>query len=236
MAGLGSRFTEAGFNLPKYEIEVNNKTLFEWSMESLEEFKKEFFIFIVRKDTRSKTAIEKLISKANINNFKVIYIDFQTNGQATTAMLANNLVESEDEVLIFNIDTHITPGIIKKEDFLKGDGVIHTFNATGNHWSFAKTNNKGEVIEVTEKIKISNNASIGLYYFRKWSLFKDYYLKYSDIILNTYNEVFIAPLYNFIINDFNVYIVSINENEIHVLGTPKEVESFQKVLLKYWNK
>ena len=36
MAGLGSRFRKAGYNVPKYMIEVHGKTLFEWSMESLE--------------------------------------------------------------------------------------------------------------------------------------------------------------------------------------------------------
>ena len=38
MAGLGSRFRKAGYNVPKYMIEAHGKTLFEWSMESLKGF------------------------------------------------------------------------------------------------------------------------------------------------------------------------------------------------------
>ena len=35
MAGMGSRFREAGYTVPKYQIEAHGKTLFDWSMASL---------------------------------------------------------------------------------------------------------------------------------------------------------------------------------------------------------
>ena len=35
MGGLGSRFTQAGYQIPKYMIQAKEKTLFEWSLESL---------------------------------------------------------------------------------------------------------------------------------------------------------------------------------------------------------
>ena len=35
MGGLGSRFREAGYTVPKYMIEAKGKTLFEWSLISL---------------------------------------------------------------------------------------------------------------------------------------------------------------------------------------------------------
>ena len=36
MGGLGSRFRKMGYTTPKYMIEAKGKTLFEWSMISLE--------------------------------------------------------------------------------------------------------------------------------------------------------------------------------------------------------
>jgi len=41
MGGLGFRFQKAGYTVPKYQIEVKGKTLFEWSMISMDAFKKE---------------------------------------------------------------------------------------------------------------------------------------------------------------------------------------------------
>lgn len=41
MGGLGSRFRKIGYTIPKYMIEARGKTLFEWSMISLEGYAKD---------------------------------------------------------------------------------------------------------------------------------------------------------------------------------------------------
>ena len=58
MSGEGSRFRKKGFNKPKHEIEVNGRSLFEWSMLSLQTFFKEEFIFIVRKERYRRSFLE----------------------------------------------------------------------------------------------------------------------------------------------------------------------------------
>ena len=52
MGGLGSRFRKAGYTVPKYMIEAKGKTLFEWSLLSLEGYKDRAnkYIFIAMKD------------------------------------------------------------------------------------------------------------------------------------------------------------------------------------------
>ena len=44
MAGLGNRFKERGFKTPKHLIKINNKTLIEHSIETLDISGKFFFI------------------------------------------------------------------------------------------------------------------------------------------------------------------------------------------------
>ena len=39
MGGLGSRFRKIGYQIPKYMIEAKGKTLFEWSLMSLEGYR-----------------------------------------------------------------------------------------------------------------------------------------------------------------------------------------------------
>jgi dTDP-glucose pyrophosphorylase len=228
MAGFGSRFTKAGFDIPKYEINVLGKPLFEWSMSSLEALKDEHFIFIARNDDRSKIPLINLIKNSKIQKFDIKFIDFATNGQASTALQASDFLEDTDEVIIFNIDTHIIPYTINKNDFSNTFGTIHTFKANGENWSFVKTDKLGNVIEVTEKIKISENASIGLYHFKNWSIFKKYYHKHSNDIIKQYKEIYIAPIYNYILKDFKVKIVQIPKENVFILGTPTEVEFFSK--------
>ena len=54
MGGLGSRFRKAGYTVPKYMIEAKGKTLFEWSLISLEGYKADVhqYVFIAMASRR----------------------------------------------------------------------------------------------------------------------------------------------------------------------------------------
>lgn len=231
MSGQGLRFKEAGYNLPKYMIEAHSKTLFAWSMISLSEFNKpqNKFIFIVRKEDDAKDFIKAQCLVLGILNFNIIEIDYLTDGQASTAMLAKEYWDEKDELLIYNIDTYVEAGEIKYSDF-KGDGFIPCFSAVGNHWSFVKLNCEGMAIEVREKERISDNCSLGAYYFKTCGVFKNLYKKYYSKDSTQKMEKYIAPLYNYLISEGErVYISMIDSKKVHVMGTPDELEQFLSV-------
>lgn len=95
MAGLGSRFRKAGYNCPKYMIKAKGKTLFEWSMDSLIGYNEHVskYVFVVRKEEVTEEFIKQKMLKYGIDNVEVIGIDYLTDGQATTCMLAIFLSE-----------------------------------------------------------------------------------------------------------------------------------------------
>ena len=231
MAGLGSRFQKAGYKEPKFMIKAFGKTLFEWSMDSLIGLNDDNikYTFIVRKECKAKEFIEEKVKKYNINHCHIIEIDYLTDGQATTCMLANSLWDKEDELLVYNIDTYVEPYEMKKEDF-KGDGFIPCFKAEGDHWSFVKTDDNGKVIEVKEKERISDNCTIGAYYFKTCKLFERLYDEYYNQEKTTNNqEKYIAPLYNYMLEkNMKLYISNIPQEKVHVLGTPDELDYFLK--------
>lgn len=229
MAGLGSRFKAVGYTLPKYMIEAHGKTLFEWSMLSLEGFKQKAtkYIFIVRKEDNSKAFIQEKCNSIGINSILIIEIDEMTDGQATTAMLAAQEWDREKELLIYNIDTYVESGEMCWED-MKGDGFIPCFEAKGSHWSFVKLDDDGKCIEVREKKRISNNCTLGAYYFRSCELYENLYNEYYDMNNNNENsEKYVAPLYNYLIEKGGeVFISNIEPDRVHVLGTPDELQVF----------
>ena len=93
-------------------IEARGKTLFEWSMESLAGFADEdnLYIFIVRKEDEAVSFITETCHRMGIIHTRVIEIDAPTDGQATTAMLAQKEWEAESPLLIYNIDTYVEAG------------------------------------------------------------------------------------------------------------------------------
>lgn len=231
MAGLGSRFRKAGYTVPKYMIEAHGKTLFEWSMESLSgfELKNNKCIFIVRKEDDASDFIRTTCQKMGISDVRVIEIDALTDGQATTAMLAAAEWNPQDSLLIYNIDTYVEAGQMKTSQ-ITGDGFIPCFHADGEHWSFAKLDENGKVVEVREKSRISDNCTLGAYYFKSCGLYEQLYREYysGDEKLEK-GEKYVAPLYNYLISKGGDVRISIVDYEkVHVLGTPEELDYFKE--------
>lgn len=226
MAGLGLRFREAGYTVPKYQIEVRGKTLFEWSMSSLENFFGEPFIFIVRKADGAMNFIQTTCAAMGIDT-KIIQLEKLTRGQAETAIFASELWVADEPLLIYNIDTYVEPGQLKAE-LIRGAGFIPCFTAEGTHWSFVKLNDDGKAVEVREKERISNHCSIGAYYFQSARLYTELYEGFYGNDSGRV-EQYIAPIYNRLIErGAAVYIQNIPAEFVHVLGTPAEVEAFAR--------
>lgn len=229
MAGLGSRFRKAGYKVPKYQIEAHGRTLFDWSMESLKGFAdpENDYIFVVRKEDDAEEFIRSSCEKIGITNVTVIGIDYLTDGQATTAMLAKDVWDKESALMIYNIDTYVEAYEMKTEQ-IAGDGFIPCFHAPGDHWSFAKLDANGKVVEVREKERISDNCTLGAYYFKTCALYEQLYNEYytSEEKLEK-GEKYVAPLYNYLISKGGDVRISIVDFEkVHVLGTPEELNYF----------
>ncbi len=231
MGGLGKRFREAGYEKPKYMIEAKGKTLFDWSLISLEGYRQAVsqFIFIAMKDDDYdvKAFIDEHCKQMHIENYHVILLDYLTDGQATTAMLASKYWKPNHGLLIYNIDTYVEAGQMTCQE-LKGDGFIPCFNGEGNHWSFVQIDNLSRAVAIREKERISSNCTLGAYYFRSCLLYSQLYIEYySNPNHLVKGEKYIAPLYQHLVdNGGEVYISNVDSACVHVLGTPKELHSF----------
>lgn len=225
-AGLGQRFKQIGLNQPKYALKANGKSLFYWSITSLRKFFDNEFIFIFRKENYLENFIQEELKKLGIKKYQIILIDHLTDGQASTVFLANEFIDDNDEILIYNIDTHVNPESLS-DDIFNHDGCIVTTQIEGDKWSFAKLGDDNFVVEVSEKIKISDNASVGLYYFKKWQDFKNTYLNNKNEIIQKYREVYVCPMYQYLINEGKkITIFNIDSKDFTGLGTPEEIELF----------
>ena len=229
MAGLGSRFRKAGYNVPKYMIEAHEKTLFEWSMESLEGFRDQEnkYIFIVRREDDASEFIRTTCQNMGILDVAVVELDEPTDGQATTAMLAKEHWDKDSSLMIYNIDTYVEAGEMNSSQIC-GDGFIPCFHAEGDHWSFARLDENDNVVEVREKVRISDNCTLGAYYFSSCGLYEKLYEEYySSTEKLEKGEKYVAPLYNYMIeNGYEVKISIVDYDKVHVLGTPEELKVF----------
>lgn len=234
MGGLGARFREAGYTVPKYMIEAKGKTLFEWSMDSLLDYNVHVdkYVFVVRKEDDAREFIEEHCKKYDLPSVEIVELDYLTDGQATTAMLGVEKCDAGKAIMIYNIDTYVEPYEMKYVD-IKGDGHLPCFHAPGDHWSFARTDENGVVVEVREKVRISDNCTLGAYYFSSGTLYKKIYEEYySDAAHMERNEKYVAPMYNYMLEKgMEVTISNISYDKVHVLGTPDELKAFMETAI-----
>ncbi len=225
MAGAGRRFQEAGYTFPKPLIEINNKPMIQWVLESLKLDGN--FIFIVQKEHQDKYNINSLL-KILKPNCKIIEVDEVTEGAACTTLLAKNYINSNNPLLISNCDQYISWDSIKSMynyNSKKVDGSILTFESVHPKWSYAKLDKNNFVEQVAEKKVISKNASVGIYYWRKGSD----YIKYAESMIKknirVNNEFYVCPVFNQAIEDKKKIIID-QVNEMYGLGTPEDLKSF----------
>lgn len=229
MAGQGSRFKQVGVTVPKHEIIVRGKTLFEWAMRSLTAFTTEKFIFVVRQGQYQRANLNRLIAQAGIRDYQLVEVDRLTAGQGSTVMAAQAALDPTDSLAIYNIDTYVEPGQILPSDFAQADGHLTTFTAPGDHWSFVQVDDQGRVVDVVEKRRVSDHASVGFYYFKRAQDFLQLYHDFAPAVIAEYGETYVAPFYHYFLqNHAHVTIKDIPVATVHVLGTPAELQVFKE--------
>jgi len=226
MAGKGSRFKNAGISCSKHEITVRDRPMFDWAMKSLESFYDEEFIFITQSSDSPGDFLVERCEELGIDNYEEVRLTDYTDGQASTALAADDRIDDSQSVAIFNIDTYIDEGQLRPE-LLTSDGFIPVFETTGERWSFVKKDTEGNVVQVSEKEKISDLATVGFYYFDRWSYFTEAAAELAPETRSKYGETYVAPLYNHLISSGrSVETHSIAEDSVHVLGTPEDIRNF----------
>ena len=142
-------------------------------------------------------------------------------------MFAKKYWKQEHALLIYNIDTYVEAGEMNSAE-LRGDGFIPCFQAAGDHWSFVRLDEKGKVVEIKEKQRISNYCTLGAYYFKTCQLYEELYQEYyNDESKLVKGEKYVAPLYNYLLSkNGDIYISDVDCQKVHVLGTPEELQAF----------
>ena len=234
MAGLSSRFTKAGYTLPKYMLYAGGKSLFSHAVESFKQyFKTTRFVFIARDVFDTGTFIKEECKLLGIDNFEVVMLQVPTRGQAETVLMGiKNVNLPEDEsILIFNIDT-FRPGFTFPTRLNEWAGYLECFVGDGANWSYAKTEDgtsNTKVVETAEKREISNFCSTGIYYFQKVSDFLYAYKENEINPIGGLKELYVAPLYNYLIKaGKTIGVEIIQRKDVIFCGVPQEYIEYLK--------
>ena len=225
MAGAGSRFQQAGYTFPKPLIEVNNKPMIQVVVENLNIDAN--YIYVVQKSHREKYNLDTMLNLVT-PGCKIVEVDILTEGAACTALLAKEYINNDSPLFFANSDQFVewdSNEFMYKMQESNCDGGIVTFKATHPKWSFAKIDDNGFVTEVAEKNPISDNATVGFYYWKNGSDFVKYAEQMIERNIRVNNEFYVCPVFNQAIEDCKK--VRIFESEkMWGLGTPEDLNFY----------
>ena len=227
MAGEGSRFSKEGYTFPKPLISVNGKPMIQAVVENLD-FDCEY-IFLVRKSHIEKySGLLDTLARITNGRYAHVVVDELTEGAACTALLAKDLIDDDEDLLIANSDQIIqySPENFKSlKEMTAVDSIVFSFNAVHPKWSFVKTNSRGYITEVAEKKPISNIATCGIYWYRKGSDFVKYAEQMIEKDIRVNNEFYIAPVYNELIQSGKT-LIPFYVHKMWGIGTPEDLKYF----------
>jgi dTDP-glucose pyrophosphorylase len=216
-------------------IEVKSKTLFEWSLDSLPIEISKKIIFVCLEKHEKEFSISKFIKNIMKErypkiNYELIYLEKPTRGQVETALYAKQLIDSENPLIIYNIDTHFISTRLKSKILtLKNqniDGLLGCFTSDDENLSFVEINEKGLVKRVREKEKISSLASTGLYVFSNVRQFVEAAETMIKNDRRVKDEFFVSEIYNILLKSGKKFEIDIAE-EFIPFGTPEDIKKFE---------
>ena len=231
LAGAGTRFRNYGCEVPKYMVRARGHTLFEWSLGSLVNFFDDHFIFACLNE-HDHTWMRERAFDLGVKRVTIAPRSSISLGQAETAYDVMHLADFASPIWIFNIDTYIMHGI-SPFDMAGYQGCVYVYESVNPSMSFVKYNEDGEVVDLAEKVVISNWATVGLYGFGSAELYQRLYSEaYLDRELDEVEgERYIAPIYKILLKSGNLVCAPrLDLSAVNILGTPMEVLRFDPLV------
>jgi len=112
----------------------------------------------------------------------------------------------------------------------EADGLIMTMWADHPKWSYVRLNEANEIIEVVEKQVVSNEATVGIYNYRRGA---DFVASAESMIaqnLRVNNEFYVAPAYNEMLasgSKLVYYNVGQEADGMYGMGIPEDLKLFE---------
>jgi len=155
-----------------------------------------------------------------------------TEGAACTVLCAKSLIDNDIELMIANSDQYVDIDIDKYLNAMRSrklDGQIMTMKASDPKWSFIEISDHGYVSSVVEKVVVSDEATTGIYNFKRGRDFVRAAESMMSEGLRVNGEFYVAPTYNQLIragHKIGYFNIGSEGNGMYGLGTPADVDRF----------
>ena len=155
----------------KHDVNVGDSRVLEKAYDAYvsHAFKK---TIVIRDEAAASIALLEILNRDSLLDVHSSSTD--TQGALCSALLSIDHIDLSMPLFIVPGDSFITGDVGKLfRDFLCLDAQAGTllFKANGERWSYARIDKDGAILEMAEKVEISDAASTGVFYFRSGEIF-----------------------------------------------------------------
>jgi NDP-sugar pyrophosphorylase family protein len=229
MAGLGSRFAQAGFTDPKPFIPVEGLPMVELVIRNLRPSRPHKFIFICQQAHLERYDFYRRLQML-APGCEVVGLSGVTQGAACSVLAASRFIDNDQPLMIANSDQWVDADI---DDYLETmdrrglDGMIMTFSSSESKWSYVLRDEQNRVCKVVEKEVVSSEATVGIYNFRRGDDFCRLAKEMIERDERSMGEFYVAPVYTHLYNEGFTRIDTCQIGTgMYGLGTPADLATF----------
>ena len=231
LGGRGERFSKNGHIKPKPLIQIFEKTMIEYVIDNLE-CEQDDKIFIIYNSKLDNDGFSDFI-KSKYSTIHLIEITQNTKGAAETLFhgigtIITRQYTSNNKCLILDCDTFYTQNIVDIFKKVFTNAVFYTNNYDTNPiYSYIKLGDENKIIDIKEKIKISDNANTGAYAFNDIEELWRYCKHVVDSNITFNNEPYTSCVISEMIQSGIVFKgIELDDKCVFSLGTPQAVEAY----------
>lgn len=233
LGGLGKRFSDFGYKLPKPLIKLFFKPIIFWLLDNLKVTNNDN-VYIICNKMLKKYRFESEIKK-KYPNYHIIYLNNDTRGAAETIFLGTKTIKNDLPTILLDGDTFYRIDLLSIYRMSKNKNMIVCFKQNDDRpiYSYVGFDENKIVNKIAEKNRITEFANTGAYAFSNLNMLKNYCKKIIEEDLKFGGEFYMSRVISEMIsNKTNFQAQIISESDFDVVGTPFQYKLFQNKFMQ----
>lgn len=238
MSGIGQRFIDAGYDIPKPLIKIDNLTIIDYVVNLFDINCK--YIFICNDIHEKKYNLKKLLESRFTNSY-VYVIETHKFGPVYAVSQIFQYLEFEKDIIVNYCDFYMKWNFNDFKQTIKSlnfDASIIAYTGFHPHliyeknlYAGCKIDENNNLIEIKEKFsfeidKFKGHHSTGTYYFKNTDIMKYYFKHQLDNNITLNNEYYVSLCFNQMVKDNKRVFVYDKVEKFLQWGTPEDLNDY----------
>lgn len=229
LGGIGERFKNNGYTTPKPLINIFGKPMIFYLLDNLH-LKKEDNLIIIYNKELNNYSFDNII-KQKYNNINIIELNKQTEGAAETILIGLSNINTNmlnNKCVLIDGDTFYNVDILSQYRIEENNAIVCFKDIQDKPiYSYIEVDEKQNIINIKEKIKISDYANTGCYCFKSGTILKKYCQQIIDSNIREKNEFYTSCVIKAMLDDQHIFkSICINYNDFTCVGTPMQLKIY----------